>query len=121
MLLGCSFFIVGSYPLFLILQLGDQGYTFMVGIISALFIGCITGSFACMLAELFPTPIRYTGFAISYNIGIAIFGGLTPMVATSLIKITGNNLAPSFYIIICALVAISVLASLPETYKRELK
>ncbi|WP_165495563.1 MFS transporter [Acinetobacter sp. ANC 4173] len=32
-----------------------------------------------MLPSLFPVHVRYTGMAISYNIGVALFTGTAPM------------------------------------------
>ena len=58
-----------------------------------------------MLIELFPTRTRYTGVAFGYNIGQAVLGGTAPLVGTALIELTGNKLAPSFYLIACAIVA----------------
>jgi len=120
MLIGTLFFLFGSYPLFAMFQTGDPQLITAAGIIAALFISSITGSFACMLAELFPTSIRYSGFAVSYNIGLAIFGGLTPLIATSLIKLTNYNSAPSYYLTFSAIVALLALLTLPETFKAKL-
>ncbi len=40
----------------------------------------ISGVYTAVLAELFPTYIRYSGVALCYNLGFAICGGLTPVV-----------------------------------------
>ena len=67
--------------------------------------------FATIVVDLFPTHVRYTGIAITYNIAYAFFGGLTSLIATYLIKTTGNLTSPSFYLIFCAgLCLISVLS-----------
>ena len=66
-----------------------------------------------MMAEAFPTRVRYSGFSISYNAGQTVFGGTAPLVATYLISATGNNLAPSFALIVAA--AITFLAALTIT------
>ena len=52
--------------------------------------------------ELFPTRTRYTGMAIAYNIGMALLGGTSPLVATGLIRLTGDVLAPAYYLIAAA-------------------
>src|SRR5262249_23655630 len=57
------------------------------------------------LVELFPTRTRYTGIAIGYNLGQALLGGTAPLVGTALIRLTGNDLAPAFFLIGCAPVA----------------
>lgn len=117
MYVGAGFFLFCSYPLFSLLQTGNPALIITTGITGAIFISTITASFACMLAELYPTAVRYTGFAISYNLGIAIFGGLTPLIATTLIKITHNPSAPSFYLMLSAAAALTALRALPETFK----
>jgi MFS transporter, MHS family, proline/betaine transporter len=63
-----------------------------------------------MLPEMFPRSVRATGMAIVYGVGVALFGGFAQTVATWLIKVTGNLLAPAWYVIAC--VALSCL-SLP--------
>ena len=40
----------------------------------------ILGVYTAMLSELFPTQIRYSGVALSYNLGFAICGGFTPVI-----------------------------------------
>ncbi|WP_158522377.1 MFS transporter [Paraphotobacterium marinum] len=51
---------------------------FVLGVIS----GVITGTFPSVIAGIFPTNIRYTGVAISFNVGFAFFGGLSPLFAS---------------------------------------
>ena len=76
--------------------------------------------FPCVLVELFPTSVRYTGIAIAYNVGFAIFGGLTPLIATYLIKTTHNVLAPSLYLMISALFCLLASLSLKSKHKMQL-
>ena len=60
-----------------------------------------------LLAELFPTKIRYTGISISFNIAIMSFGGFTPFMNTYLVAITGTSVAPAF-----GVMAIAVLSGI---------
>lgn len=76
--------------------------------------------FPCVLVELFPTSVRYTGIAISYNLGFAIFGGLTPLVATYLIKITNNIISPSFYLMVSAMFCLLATLTLQSKHRQEL-
>lgn len=41
------------------------------------------------LSYLFPIEVRLTGVALSYNISFVLFGGVTPIVVTSMIEKTG--------------------------------
>ncbi|MCE0721862.1 MULTISPECIES: MFS transporter [Legionella] len=104
LLIGSFSFIFLGYAFFYLLALQQVSYVVIVMIAVSLLSACISGIYTCTIIELFPTTVRYTGMALSYNIGYAIFGGLTPLIATSLIDITGNILSPSFYLIISAIV-----------------
>jgi MFS transporter, MHS family, proline/betaine transporter len=57
--------------------------------------------------------------AIGFNLSMAIFGGTVPLVATLLIKVTGDTLAPAFYLAGASLLILLVLARLPETYRAD--
>jgi MHS family proline/betaine transporter-like MFS transporter len=59
--------------------------------------------------------VRYTALSIGYNVAVAVFGGFAPFIATWLIGLTGNNLAPSYYLIAAAAVTLIVLLNVRET------
>jgi MHS family proline/betaine transporter-like MFS transporter len=62
-----------------------------------------------LLAELFPVRARSTGLSISYAFGVAVFGGLAPLVHAWLIMWTGNPAAPAIYLAAAALVSLVAL------------
>ncbi|WP_131782466.1 MFS transporter [Legionella gresilensis] len=101
LLLGSLCFVLFSYFFFYLLSLEQLAYVVIVMFSVSLLSAC-TSMYVCTIIELFPTSVRYTGMAITYNIGYAFFGGLTPLIATSLINTTHNNLSPSFYLILSA-------------------
>lgn len=84
-------------------------------------VGAVTANVvtAVLLCEVFPTRVRYTASAITYNVSYAVFGGTAPFVATYLISTTGNQLAPAIYITIVAAVAFLVSLLTPETAGRD--
>lgn len=49
-----------------------------------------SGAMSSLLLELFPTRIRTTAIAFTYNMGYGVTGGLTPFMITFLLKLTGN-------------------------------
>jgi MHS family proline/betaine transporter-like MFS transporter len=61
-----------------------------------------------------------TGMAIVFNVSVAIFGGTAPLVATLLIKITGDNQAPAFYLIGAAVLSLAVLSRIPESHRADI-
>lgn len=58
-----------------------------------------------LMADLFPMETRASGMAISYNIAVTVFGGFAPLVCSLLISATGTSLAPSYYLMILALLS----------------
>jgi len=80
--------------------------------VGAVLCGVVTAS---LLSEQFPTRVRYTASALSYNVAYTIFGGTAPLVATWLIDLSGNHLAPAWYLIAIAGVALIGGLRLPET------
>ncbi len=65
--------------------------------------------------SLFPTSVRFFGFAGAYNISTSIFGGTAPAVSSGLIALTGNELIPAFYMMAACLVGLVALHFMPET------
>ncbi len=51
------------------------------------------------LTQTFPTSVRFTGFAFSFNLANAIFGGTASFIATGLIALTGLSIAPAWYMV----------------------
>jgi MHS family proline/betaine transporter-like MFS transporter len=66
--------------------------------VNAVFQSLYTGVIPSILAEMFPTRVRYTGLSVSYGFAVVLFGGFAPLVSTWLVAVTGNPLAPAFYI-----------------------
>ena len=71
-------------------------------LIQVILVTMVYGPIAAFLVELFPTRIRYTSMSLPYHIGNGIFGGLTPLIATSLTTSSGDPLAGLWYPIIVA-------------------
>jgi len=74
------------------------------------------------MVEMFPTRVRYTGVSITYNLGMALFGGSTPVICTWLIKVTGGNIwAPVYYLVGANIIAVAMILLFKETYKKQLE
>jgi MFS family permease len=76
--------------------------------------GLINGSFAVLLTDLFPTQIRFSGVALSFNIAFTIFSGMAPLIATTLIRETGMPAAPAFMAMACAVLALGASTRVPR-------
>jgi MFS family permease len=68
------------------------------------FISIEQGIMPAILSELFPTPIRYSGVAISYNLSYAYIGGAAPVYITWLIHRFNNPNIPAYCIIFTSVI-----------------
>ncbi|MCO7514490.1 MFS transporter [Pseudomonas guariconensis] len=111
----CLWVMVAVFPAYWLASSGSLSGA-LLGVIllaiGALLSGVVT---AALLSESFPTRTRYTASAITYNVAYTLFGGTAPLVATWLISQTGSSLAPAFYLVVIALVALVGGLALPET------
>ena len=64
------------------------------------------GTLSSYLTETFPTAVRYTGFALPFNLANALFGGSASFISTALIAATGSGLAPAWYMVGVSCVAL---------------
>ena len=94
--------LILTYPCFLLIGQGS----FLAAVVGQVLLAIPASATAANLlaaqTEMFPTRIRYTAYAIAMNVGVALFGGTAPFVATYLISATGSNLAPAFYLMFAA-------------------
>jgi MHS family proline/betaine transporter-like MFS transporter len=101
-----------SYPCFLWLTSQNLPRMITAQIVLTVLVACYMGPFFAAVAQLLPTPLRYTGLSVGYNIGAALFGGTAPLIATLLIEWSGNRLAPAFYLSLCATISFAVALTL---------
>jgi len=106
--------IVLSFPLLHLLQ-NPESSLLAKGIavlIAGATIGMIAGPGPAMLAEMFPTRVRYTGLGLSYSLSNAVFSGCAGLIITGLIKETGNLDIPAYYVVATCVVSLFALMSL---------
>jgi MFS family permease len=95
------------------------------GVTVALLGGLITlsmmyGPQAAFFAELFSAKVRYSGASLGYQIGAALGGGFSPVIATALLAGTGTPASISAYMAALALIAVVCVYLLTETYQNEM-
>lgn len=114
-------FIVFTVPAFAVLDSGNFLAIVLIQIVLGAMLTLNDGTLPSFLAEMFPTRVRYSGFAVSFNVANAVFGGTAPFVATLLIGRTGNDLAPAYYLAAAALISLVAVALAAETSRRPLE
>jgi len=112
--------LVIAVPAFSFVGSDNTGLIFLGLLFIAVFLNCLTGVMASTLPALFPTRIRYSALASSFNVAI-IAAGLTPTVAAWLVEETGNLMMPAYYLMAASLIGIVTSFFLPETANRPLR
>ncbi|MBL3687531.1 MFS transporter [Leucobacter zeae] len=114
-------FMVFSVPAVMLIQIGAV-WSQLLGIgLLGLFLVMIISNISATLPALFPTSVRYSGFAIGYNVSTAIFGGTAGAVNELLIDTTGNVLVPGWYLAAAGLIGLVSVLTFNETAGRSLR
>ena len=107
MLIGaCVGFIVFTVPAFYLLGTMNFWIILLVELVMCLILTINDGTLASYLTETFPTDVRYSGFALSFNLANAIFGGSASFISFWLIDLTGSAIAPAWYMVVIAVIAL---------------
>jgi MHS family proline/betaine transporter-like MFS transporter len=103
-----------ALPMYWLMTQGFARATLAFVVMGLLFIPQLATTSATFPA-MFPTQVRYAGFAISYNLSTALFGGTTPLVDDAVIESSGWYLFPAAYLMCACVVGMVALVFLPET------
>jgi MHS family citrate/tricarballylate:H+ symporter-like MFS transporter len=100
-----------SFPRLLIVELY---FSFIFGVYN--------GAMIPLLTEIMPFKVRTSGFSIAFALATAIFGGMTPAVATYLVHATGDRASPALWLSLAALlalIAVLLLRKYDPAYAKE--
>ncbi|GAA5052427.1 MFS transporter [Nocardia callitridis] len=112
---GSAAATVLGVPMFMLMS-GSGAWQAIVGQ-SVLFIcvSVVNGASYVTYVEMLKASVRYSGLALGNNITNMLLGGTAPFIATYLIDISGNSLAPAGYFVFCALVTLVTVFFIGET------
>ncbi len=71
-------------------------------------------AFFLLVLEAFPKQVRASGMALVYAIGVTLFGGFAQFNVTWLLKVTGEPMAPAWYMMFCSAVSLAALLAWRE-------
>jgi len=100
---GAFLLIISCYPLFYGLTVFGGWFIWIFTLGFAVFGGMINGNYVVLITESFPANLRYSGVGLSYSLGVAVFGGLAPLIFTGLIHFFASAEAPAIYLSVAAL------------------
>lgn len=106
--------IVASVPMYLIMPNGFWFALLGIFVLGVLYIPQLS-SISATFPAMFPTQVRYAGFAITYNVATAAFGGTAPPVNEWLIGETGSPLVPAFYMMGACVIGLIATLCMKET------
>lgn len=108
-LIGTALFSVVSFSFF-------QSKSLVLIIIGIFILGFFLSTYEATmpgsLPTMFYTHIRYRTLAVTFNVSVSLFGGTTPLIASSLVAKTGDPLSPAYYLAAISVVGIIVISLL---------
>ncbi len=94
--------IVFSIPALLFMSGPSLSHHIIALTLLALIAGAASASAYAFVILIFEPSQRFFGVSVSYNLGIALFGGTSPLIARGLVEMFGNSYSPAYYIILLA-------------------
>lgn len=120
-LMGAIGTAVWAVPFFLLVDLAQAWALTLALVVAQIALSMMYGPQAAFFSEMFSARVRYSGASLGYQIGAALGGGFSPVIATALLAATGTTLAISVYMIVLALVAVACVWALTETYQNDME
>jgi MFS transporter, MHS family, shikimate and dehydroshikimate transport protein len=119
---SCLFSALFAFPLFWLLDTRDPTIVILTIVVAISFGQMVMfGIGAPWYSELFTARLRYTGASLGFQVGAALSGGLSPLIAASLMTWAGGATWPvSLFLIACALITAVATFVAPETANKEL-
>ncbi|MGQ9452403.1 MFS transporter [Leclercia sp. TB492] len=116
--IGVIGLLVMAFPFFWLLSTGDYGWIMVAMLLGLPFChGAMIGTQPCIMSDLFPVRVRYSGLALGHEVGSIFSGGLGPMLAVALLMHFDASWPVSLLLMAYALLAWFALRSLPSTNK----
>lgn len=109
LLFGLSSFVCFSIPAFLLMDSNHHLLTVFIGVmLLAIMLSVFNGVMPSTLPAITHTNVRMKFLSIIYNLGTAIFGGVTPFILSVLGNLKNGSLAPAFYLMFINLIGLIV-------------
>lgn len=114
-------FTLFSVPAIMLLNTGNLLLQVLGLAIFGLFLVMLLCNISASLPALFPTTVRYAGFALGYNVATSLLGGPAGLINEALIEQTGSTLVPGFYMMAAGIVGLLAILTFNETAGRSLR
>ncbi|MDV3127533.1 MFS transporter [Mycobacterium sp. 21AC1] len=105
---------IAGIPMFMLMSTNMLGAIIGFAVLGLLYVPQLS-TISATFPAMFPTQVRYAGFAIAYNVSTSVFGGTAPAVNEWLVGKTGDNLVPAYYMMGACVIGLLALIKVPET------
>jgi MFS transporter, MHS family, proline/betaine transporter len=105
---------VAVVPLYMLMASGLTGAIVAFALLGLLYVPQLA-TISATFPAMFPTHVRFAGFAISYNLATSLFGGTAPAFNSWVIGLTGDALVPAYVMMAACVVGAIALSRTPET------
>ena len=112
--------VVAIPAFFLIVNHANPFNIYAVTILLSALSSISTAAVIVAVPEALPRNVRSSGLSIVYAFSVSIFGGSAPWLVTKLIQITGDKIAPAYYLAATSLVGAVAAFLMPETRGKSL-
>ena len=118
---SCLFCAGFAFPMFWLLDTRDPTIVILTIVVAISFGQMVMfGIGAPWYSELFTAKLRYSGASLGFQVGAAISGGFSPLIAASLMTWAGATWPVSLFLIFCACVTATATWFAPEMANKEL-
>lgn len=121
LLAGSIGILVLSYPFFLAFASGDYALIVLAQALACGILALAIVPQVALIAELFPTSVRLSSFALASALGVVLFGGTAPLIATYLVAATGSLVAPAFFVMLTALFSTAAAWVTDDPFRQPLR
>ncbi len=118
--IGCGVMLVFPFVWFGLLNTREAGLVFLAILLSMPVHDMQYGPQAALIAESFPSRVRYTGASLGYQLASITAGGPAPIVALFLYQTYGTSTAIAVYLAITAVISLACVWMLPSGQYEEL-
>jgi metabolite-proton symporter len=110
-----------AYPLFWLFDTGSAPLVWLaLVVVFTLSHGAMYAPQAAFLSELFGTRVRYSGASLGAQLASVLAGGLSPFIATGLLRQYGSGGPLALYVIAMALITIVSIVLATETMHEDI-
>jgi metabolite-proton symporter len=117
---GAALTGVYAFILFAALDSGVAALAFLALLIALIPHAMQYGPQASLIAESFPTSLRYAGAGMGYQLASVVAGGPAPLVATYLLQHTGSVYSIAFAVLGCSVITIIAVALMDDRSRSDI-